>query len=312
MFATKLRSDYPRWATIGSGVVYAAVSSYAAVAGYFQWREADLRDLMLVLVIAVGWTCLWVSTVRFLNIIRHQALGLLLLILFAVVTIWNNMYDISKTATPVGIKSFPYGGLFSLDLRDVVAVTGIAAITVSTAASVLRPTRLSAVYGRLRDGVVAVRSELVKWFAILGGLLWAGESYSRIVDMFDVFLNAPSVGFFNALGGLYWWFRVDGTYILFLEAIVLVLMILSVNRMQVQKSYRIAALLGCCAVVCVAYAVSFPWPSEVTPGLGLPSPDYGPLAWSAPALLLLLGSAIVAMFRRMDDASTPSPILIER
>ena len=72
-------------------------------------------------------------------------------------------------------------------------------------------------------------------------------------------------------------------------------MILYADRMHVRRSLRVATLLGCCATVCVAYAVSFPWPSEVS------STDDAPLVWSAPALLLLIGSAVVAMFRRVSN-----------
>ena len=292
---TAVRTDVPRWSTIVGGIVYAAVASIAAVARFPQWREPDLRDLILVLVITTGWPWLLMGTVRFLDTMRHRALGFLLMIALALLTVWNNMFDISSAIMPVKIDAFTYGGLHRHDLRDFVAVTGIVAITVSTAASILRPTRLSEVYSLLRNALGTVRREPVKWLAVLGGLLWAGQSYLRIVNMFDVFLYAPSVGFFDALGGLHWWFRVDGTYILFLEAIVLVPMILYADRMHVRRSLRVATLLGCCATVCVAYAVSFPWPSEVS------STDDAPLVWSAPALLLLIGSAVVAMFRRVSN-----------
>ena len=300
-FVMAVRTDFPRWSTIASGIAYAAVASYASVASYFQWREADLRDLLLVLFISAGWTWLWVSIVRFLDTMKIKALGFPLLILFAIVTIGNNMFDISKTVTPIAINSFPYGGLLSLDLRDIVVIVGVVAITVSTAVSVLRPSRLSGVYSWLLDGIATVGSEPSRYLAILVGVLWAGESYSRFVDAGEVFFRAKNVGFFGALDFQYAWNRIDGTYILYLEAIVLVLMILYANRMQARSSLRIAALLGCCAVVVIAYAVSFPWPSEVSPGLGLPSPDYGPLAWSAPSLILLIGSAVVAIFKRVND-----------
>ena len=293
------RSDVPRWTTIISGGFYAAVASISAIVYFPQWRDPDLRDLILVLVITVGWPCLLVGTVRFLDTMKHRALGFPLLIAVALLTVWNNMFDISSANTPVKIDTFPYGGLHRYDLRDIVAITGMVGITVSIAASVLRPSRLSVVYGRLRDGVLAVRRQPVKWLAVLGGLLWAGESYSRIVDTFDVFFYASNVDFFGALGFVYFWFRVDGTYILFLEAIILVLMILYSDRMQVRKSLRGAALIGCCAVVCIAYAVSFRWPMEVLPGQ--PTPYYDPLAWSAPAVVLLLSATIAAMFRRRLD-----------
>ena len=253
---------------------------------------------MLVLVITAGWPWLLMGTVRFLDTMRYRALGFFVLITLALITVGNNMFDISSASIPVKIDAFTYGGLHRHDLRDVVAMTGIAAIAVSTAASVMRPSRLSAVYGRLRDGVAAVRREPVKWVAVLGGLLWAGESYSRIVHTFNVFFYAPSVDFFGALGFLYFWFRADGTYILFLEAVVLVLAILYADRMQVGRSHRMAALIGCCATVCVAYTVSFPWSSEAS------STDYAPLVWSVPALLLLIASAVAAMFRRVSDPET--------
>ena len=147
---------------------------------FFQWREADLRDLLLVLFISAGWTWLWVSIVRFLDTMKIKALGFPLLILFAIVTIGNNMFDISKTVTPIAINSFPYGGLLNLDLRDIVVIVGVVAITVSTAVSVLRPSRLSESW--LLDGIATVGSEPSRYLAILGGVLWAGESYSRFVD----------------------------------------------------------------------------------------------------------------------------------
>lgn len=299
MLTTAVRADIPRWSTIVSGIVYASVASISAIAYFPQWREPDLRDLILVLVVTAGWPWLLMGTVRFLDTMRHRALGFILIIALALLTISNNMFDIASANMPVKIDTFTYGGLHRHDLRDIVAVTGMVAMIVSTAVSVLRPSRLSEVYGRLRDGVVAVRREPVKWLAVLGGLLWAGESYSRIVDTFDMFLYAPSVDFFGALGFIYFWMRVDGTYILFLEAIILVLMILYVDRMQTRKSLRVSALLGCCVAVCVTYAVSFPWPSEVPAGVS--SPNYAPLMWSAPALALLIGSAVAAMFRRVPD-----------
>ncbi len=290
-----VRTDIPRWSAIVSGGVYAAVASISAIVYFPQWSEPDLRDLILVLVITVGWPCLLVGTVRFLDTMRHRALGFLLLIAVALATVWNNMFDISSAITPVKIDTFPYGGLLRHDLRDVVAVTGMVAITVSIAPSVLRPSRLSVVYSRLRDGVLVVRRQPVKWLAVLGGLLWAGESYSRIVDTFDAFFYVSSVGFFDAIDGLYWWFQFDGTYILFLEAIILVLMILYADRMRARRSLRGAALLGCCAAVCVTYAVSFPWSSEVS------STDIAPLVWSPPAAILLIVSAVAAMFKRVSD-----------
>lgn len=291
---TAVRADIPRWSTIVSGIVYASVASISAIAYFPQWREPDLRDLILVLVVTAGWPWLLMGTVRFLDTMRHRALGFILIIALALLTISNNMFDIASANMPVKIDTFTYGGLYRHDLRDIVAVTGMVAMIVSTAVSVLRPSRLSEVYGRLRDGVVAVRREPVKWLAVLGGLLWAGESYSPIVDRYVVFFHASNLGFFEALGGLYWWIRVDGTYILFLEAIILVLMILYADRIQVQRSLRVAALLGCCVVVCLAYVVSFPWPSEVS------SPNYASFLSSAPALLLLIGSAVAAMFRRVS------------
>lgn len=288
-----VRTDIPRWATISSGIVYATIASISAIVYFPQWREPDLRDLILVLVITVGWPLLLIGTVRFLDTMRHRALGFLLLIALAFITVWNNMFDISSAIMPVKIDTFTYGGLHRHDLRDAVSVTGMVAITVSIAASVLRPSRLSDVYGRLRDGVLAVKREPVKWLAVLGGVLWTGEAYSRIFDTFDVFLSAPRVGLFDALWALYWWFRFDGTYVLFLGATILVLMILYADRMQARRHLRVVALLGCCAVVCIVYAVSFPWPSEVS--------DYSPLVWSAPALLLLIVSAVAAMFRSVSD-----------
>ena len=289
------RSDVPRWTTIISGGFYAAVASISAIVYFPQWREPDLRDLILVLVITAGWPWLLMGTVRFFDTIRHRALGFLLLIALALITVWNNMLDISSANMPIKIDTFAYGGLHRHDLRDVVAVTPVVAITVATAVSVVRPNRLSEVYGRLRDGVVAVRREPVKWLAVLGGLLWAGESYSRIIDTFDVYLYTHSVGFFDALKGLYLWFHWDGTYTLFLEAFILVFMILYADRMQARRYFRVAALLGCCATVCVAYAVSFPWPSEVS------STDLAPLVWSGPAAILLIVSAVAAMFKRGCD-----------
>ncbi len=166
-----VRADFPRWTTIAGGIGYAAVASVATIISFFQWKEAELGDLALVLLIAAGWAWLWTGIVRFLDALRHQALGLLLLILFATVTIANNMFNISETNTPVAINSFPYGGLLNLDLRDVVNVVGIAAMGVSTVVSVLRPSRLSAVYDRLRSMISTIRGEPVKWIAILGGVL---------------------------------------------------------------------------------------------------------------------------------------------
>lgn len=292
---TAVRSDIPRWSAIVSGIVYATVASISAIVYFPQWREPDLRDLMLVLVITAGWPWLLMSMMRFLDTMRHHALGFLLIVTLALLTVRNNMFDISSAVMPVKIDTFAYGGLHRHDLRDVVAATGIAAIIVSAAASVMRPSRLSEVYGLLSNGIVTVRREPVKWSAILGGLLWAGESYSRIAAIFDSFLNAPSVGLFDALGGLYLWFRVDGTYILFLEAIILVLMILYADKMQPRKYLRVAALLGCCVTVCFTYAVSFPWPSEAS------SMGRAPLVWSVPALLILIGSVVAAMLRGVSD-----------
>ncbi len=109
---------------------------------------------------------------------------------------------------------------------------------------------------------------------------------SRWYHAAELFFSFPNHGLLDALGFVYTWNRIEGTYILYLEAAILILMILYADRMQARTALRIAALLGCCAVTCIAYVVSF---------------KYGEMGWSAPALVLLLGSAIAAMFKRVND-----------
>ncbi len=276
------RTDIPRWVTIVFGIVYAVVTSSALIVSYSRSADATLKGLLLMIVVAASWTLLWTVAVKFMDTMKSRMLGFLLLIVFGVLVLGNNLHDVSRALTPV--ETWLSRG----DLPTFVNLVSIVAIGASVTTSVLRPARLREVYCRLRT---TGQRHWFTYLTVLSGILWAADEELAIFD--DAVLGPASFfadniyGFFSSAEAFYWMNHIHGVYILYLEAAALTLMILYADRMQVRRSLRTLALLGCCAAIIIFYLVSF----------DVALSDFGPFFRSLPGPLMLLVMAFVAIFR---------------
>lgn len=279
-----VRGDPVHWLTILCGVSYCLVSIGWVVVSSVLVGYTEFKDVGMAIVVIICWGFLWTVAVRFLDGMGRELLSFLMLIGFGLLVIWVGLYSVSGIIFPV--FALPDDAVYaSQDIfDDVVRVFNVVLFLTAVVVSALRPSRLSAVYAW---GVNSLKRDYLKWSVVLGGIFWPGLNLSIVGDLRTIYL-ADHYNMFDVYEGAWTWGAWQGLHLLYIEATVLVLMLVFVMRMAASRGWRIAGLLVSCVVVLVVYVLSFPW-------------DVGYLAWSAPSLILLLVAPIWSMLRELRD-----------
>lgn len=294
--------DFPRWSTFAGTVLLGSSAVIAILITYFSNIESDFRDLLLLSLIVVFKSILLATVIRLLDSIPWSIVGFVLLVTLMILIIWNETYDVTRTTFPV-LREFPYVSSSKVSILDIVALV---AIVTAIVPSIVRVNRLKAVYHGVVRLWFKLRRNPARIVALAGCLAWPGQGYSVMVYAFDLFIISDHYDFIDFIGFVYEVNYLHGAHVYYLEGIVIYVIFNLVSSITSSRLRRNLGLLVFCFGVIVTYLISFRWPFEVLPGLA--SPDYGPLLWSIPALVLLLASAIAKMFSALerDDSSHKS------
>lgn len=286
----KLQLDIQRSCTFAGMILLGFSAIVTALITYFGNQDSDLRDLLLLCLIIVFRSILLAMVIRFLDSLASPVVGFVLLMALMILTTWNETYDVTRTTLPV-LREFPSVSSSKAPIFDIVA---LASLIIAIVPSTIRVSRLKAVY---RSFVVLwhnVRRNPTRITVLVGCVAWPGMSYSIMIHAFEIFFVNPNYDFIDFVEYVYEINYLLGAHVHYLQGIVIYLIFSIVSSITSSRLQRNLGLLSFCFGVIITYAISFRWPFEVLPGLA--SPDYGPLLWSAPALVLLLASAIARMF----------------
>ncbi|MCY4475552.1 MAG: hypothetical protein OXC83_08990 [Chloroflexi bacterium] len=290
--------DLPRIITFAAMILIGLSAIIASLITYFGSPGSDLRDLLLLCLIVVIRSSLLAMVIRFFDTLRWPGAGFVLLTAFMILTIWNETYDVTHTTLPVK-REFPSVSSSKASILDTLA---LASLIIAIVPSTVRVHRLKAVYRSWLTLGSKIRSDPTRFSVLAGCIAWPGASYSIMIDAYYFFFINPNYGFIDFIEFVHGVNYIRGYHVHYMEGIVIYLTFILVSKITKPRLQRNLGLLAFCVGVIVAYAISFRWPSEVSPGM---PPNYGPLLWSAPALLVLLASAAANMFSAEARDSLP-------
>lgn len=290
--------DLPRLITFAAMIMIGFSAIIASLITYFGSPGSDLRDLLLLCLVVVIRSTLLAMVIRFFDTLRWPVAGFVLLTTFMILTIWNETYDVTHTTLPVK-REFPSVSSSKAPIFDTFA---LASLVIAIVPSAVRVPRLKAVYRSCLTLGSKIRSDPTRFSVLAGCVAWPGASYSIMIDAYDYFFVNPNYGFIDFIEFVHVINNFRGAHVHYLEGIMIYLTFILVSKITKSRLQRNLGLLAFCVGVIVAYAISFRWPSEVSPGM---PPNYGPLLWLAPALLVLLASAATNMFS--DEARESLP-----